>query len=189
MKSYIIALSTLLFAVLPRSAEALEIQDDCCILRERFLLADVGLHVVNIGWATTLGNEQRSVFEASIGLYGAWTQTRNLFGVSGDAANIKATGGNLRLRYIWYRARQQKGLWLAPFVQVGGAQIRDDKAARDGAHLGFIGGVGAAVGYAWWIGDSWHLGLGVGGQFHVATGSPGFARLYPHFDILVSYRL
>jgi hypothetical protein len=136
MKSYIIALSTLLFAVLPRSAEALEIQDDCCILRERFLLADVGLHVVNIGWATTLGNEQRSVFEASIGLYGAWTQTRNLFGVSGDAANIKATGGNLRLRYIWYRARQQKGLWLAPFVQVGGAQIRDDKAARDGAHLG-----------------------------------------------------
>jgi hypothetical protein len=189
MKSYLIALSTLVLAALPRSAEALEIQDDCCILRERFLLADVGLHVVNIGWAITLGNEQRGVFQASMGLYGAWTQTRNLFGVSGDAANIKATGGNLRIRYVSYLEQHQHGLWIAWFLQGGGAQIRDAKAARDDAHLGFIGAVGAAAGYAWWLSDSWHLGLGVGGQFHVATGAPGFARLYPHFDILVSYRL
>jgi hypothetical protein len=160
-------------------------KDDCSDPPDRFLLADVGLHVVNVGWASTVDD---GVFQASMGLYGAWTQSRNLFGVSGNAANIKATGGNLRIRYVSYLEQHQQGLWIAWFLQGGAAIIRDDKAARDDAHLGFIGAVGAAAGYAWWLSDSWHLGLGVGGQFHVATGSPGFARLYPHFDILVSYR-
>jgi hypothetical protein len=193
MKAKFLALAVVIVVTVPSLAYPCVIRpgsDDVCETPPKhFVIADVGLHVVNVGWATTVDREKHGVFQLSAGVYGPWTQTGNVFGVSGDAVNINVIGANMRLRLVWYPGKHQHGLWVSPFAQAGAGRIHDEKAVRDVSHVGFVGSVGAAAGYAWGLGDAWHLAVGAGGQFHVATGSPGFARPYPHIDAIVSYRL
>ena len=116
----------------------------------RFWLADVGLHVVNVGFGLSLPTHtgpQHTVLQLSAGLYGAWTQTGNVFGVSGDAVDINATGAVVRARLVHYFGRDLAGVWVSPFAQAGAARLRDEKAVSDGAHVGAIGSIGATLGY------------------------------------------
>ncbi len=162
----------------------------CEVAPATFVIADVGLHVVNVGLARSVDRAQHLVVQVSAGLYGPWTQTGNVFGVSGDAIDIDVIGAVIRARLVWYPASKLRGIWLSTFGQAGAANIRDQTAQPDGAHVGLVASVGASVGYAWWLGSAhhWHVALGAGGQFHVAAGDPGFAQPYPHIDAIVGYR-
>ncbi len=162
----------------------------CEVAPATFVIADVGLHVVNAGLARSIDRAQRLVVQVSAGLYGPWTQTGDVFGLSGDAVDIDVIGAVMRARLVWYPAAKLHGIWLSPFAQAGAASIRDQTAQPDGAHVGFVASVGASVGYAWWLGAAhhWHLALGLGGQYHIAAGDPGFAQPYPHIDAIVGYR-
>ncbi len=155
-----------------------------------FVIADVGLHVVNVGIARTIDRAQHLVVQVSTGLYGPWTQTSNVFGVSGDAVDIDVLGIVMRARLVWYPAANLHGFWVSPFGQAGAANIRDQKTDPDNSHIGLVASIGAAAGYAWWLdrAQHWHIALGAGGQFHIAAGEPGFARPYPHIDAIVGYR-
>lgn len=162
----------------------------CEVAPATFVIADVGLHVVNVGLARSVDRAQQLVVQVSAGLYGPWTQTGNVFGVSGDAIDIDVIGAVIRARLVWYPASKLRGIWLSTFGQAGAANILDQTAQPDGAHVGLVASVGASVGYAWWLGSAhhWHVALGAGGQFHVAAGDPGFAQPYPHIDAIVGYR-
>lgn len=154
---------------------------------ETLVVADVGLHVINIG-ITRLVNRHLA-WGASAGLHGVWSQTINFFGVSGDARHVDVLGGVLRGRLLWYPGEKFAGLWLGPFAQAGAARIGDDRTSD--THIGAVYSFGAVVGYSWWLGDDyrWQLAAGIGAQFHGATGEPGYARPYPHIDAMISYRL
>ncbi|HPH65887.1 MAG TPA: hypothetical protein PLF40_09090 [Kofleriaceae bacterium] len=190
-----VAVIAMAHAATPAHACAVNSQCNKSLERQqRFWLADVGLHVVNVGFGMSLATRTGplpTVLQVSVGLYGAWTQTGNVFGVSGDAADINATGAVARVRLVHYFGRDLAGVSVSAFAQAGAARIRDEKAVPDGAHVGAIGSIGATLGYGWWLSDEsrWHLAVGAGVQAHVAGGNPGFARLYPQLDAIVSYRM
>lgn len=162
----------------------------CDMPASTFVIADVGLHVVNVGVARTVDRAQQLVVQLSAGLYRPWTQTDNIFGISGDARDIEAIGAVMRARLVWYPASKLHGFWVSTFGQAGAANLRDRTSQPDGAHVGLVASIGASGGYAWWIGGAhhWHLALGLGGQLHFAAGDPGFAQPYPQIDAIVGYR-
>ncbi len=155
---------------------------------ETLVVADVGLHVVNVGLTRLV--TRHLAWGASAGLHGTWSQTINALGVSGSAEHVDVVGAVLRGRLMWFPGERFSGLWLGPFAQAGAARIRDDRATAD-SHVGGVYAFGAVVGYSWWLGaaERWQIAAGLGVQFHGATGEPGYARLYPHIDAMVSYRL
>ncbi len=162
----------------------------CDAAPSTFVIADVGLHVVNVGIARTLGRAQHLLLQVSAGLYSPWTQTDDVLGLAGDAIDIDVIGAVMRARLVWYPAKQLRGFWVSGFGQAGAANMRDQKSEPDGAHVDLVASIGASAGYAWWLGRAhhWHLALGVGGQFHLAVGDPGFAQPYPNIDAIVGYR-
>ena len=145
---------------------------------KNIVLADVGLHVIGLGYQRTVAPWLALQADADV-IYSPWTLNLDLFGdYDGDVA-----GSVLRLRPVFYpSASAPDGLWISPFVQAGPA-----RATRDGEkESGFVAAGGASVGYAGRLGPV-HLAGGVGGQYHVARieggdDAPSFAGLYPTID-------
>lgn len=155
------------------------------------LVADLGLHVVAVGYQRTLS--PRLALQASTGLYGPWTVNDNVLGNGGGDHDPPGDviGAMLRARaFVFILGDAPGGLWLSPFAQVGlvTATVRGEAA------LGPAWAAGASVGYTFRLGPRWLLALGLGAQYHVAAPGggasfPGFARVSPTVDINVGYAL
>lgn len=153
------------------------------------LVADLGLHVVALGYQHTL--DCQLTLQASAGLYAPWTVDRDVLDLGGGnrkaAADIR--GGMIRGRFFafpWGKA--PTGPWLSPFAQVGFASGTVNDASSSGGAFA----AGASLGYTFELTPTWLLGLGVGGQYHLvsldrSTDYPGFLRFGPTLDINVDY--
>jgi hypothetical protein len=171
--------------------------------RRTVILADLGLHIVAVGVQRLVS--PRVSLQASAGLYVPWTQTKDVFGVSGDdhAADTGGSlrrsgdpqGGMIRLRPFVYlgpgsEGRGLRGLWVSPFIQGGWVTADRNGTSRTGP----AAALGATVGYAWLIADRVHLSLGAGLQVHAARvpggdGFPSFFQPFPTADISLGYAL
>lgn len=162
-----------------------------CDARPNVLLADLGLHVVNVGYQRTVGCHVS--LQVSAGLYGPWTINGNVLGLGGGDHSppgdvIGAVG---RLRAFFYLTGDAPGgLWVSPFVQGGPVFATRGDIVIDGSAIA----AGASVGYAFTLGQRFLLSLGLGVQYNRAsfensTAFPGFSRVSPTVDINVGYRL
>lgn len=145
---------------------------------KNIVLADLGLHVIAVGFQRTLS--PHVALSVSAGLYDPWTVTDKV----GDLR-----GGVLRLRpYFFLSDEAPRGAWISPFIQ-GGA-VRGD---RDGAtKVGATAALGASIGYAALFWDVLHVSLGLGGQIHTAKLSggdapPSFYTAGIHVDGTIGY--
>jgi len=159
-----------------------------CAARPNALVADLGQHVVNVGYERIVGCYVR--VQASAGLYVPWTVDNNVFGLSGRATSGEVSGLDLRVRsFVHPLGGAPHGLWVSPFAQVGVV----GSPHGGGAFAGLAYAVGLSVGWTWLLGERVLLGLGLGAQYHVVTfdggaGFPGFAGLWPTVDINVGWR-
>ncbi len=161
-----------------------------CGERPNALVADLGMHVVNVGYQRTLGCYLAA--QASAGLYVPWNVNLNVLGLGeehdppGDVAGFVA-----RARvFVFPLGGAPAGLWVSPFAQ--GGVVRGTRGGETLTGAAFAAGL--SVGWTWRLGARWLLGLGFGGQYHTASfeGSaafPGFARFSPTVDINVAYAL
>ncbi|MDP2308508.1 MAG: hypothetical protein Q8P18_20985 [Pseudomonadota bacterium] len=156
-------------------------------LPEHLLLADIGLHVVGVGYQHTIG--PRLAAQVALEAYTPWTQNIDLLGLSGAAATGDTNGAVVRARaYVYPFGAAPTGLWVSPFAQAGvGWATRDEQR-----EAGPLWAAGASVGYAGLVGRHFHLTFGLGAQYHTATypggaGSPSFSRFYPTLDGSVGY--
>ncbi len=158
--------------------------------RDGALVADLGLHVVAVGYQRTLA--PRLVLQASAGLYGPWTVNDNVLGNGGGDHDPPGDviGAMVRARaFVFVLGDAPSGLWISPYAQLGLVTA----TVRGSAALGPAWAAGASVGYTFALGSRWLLGLGAGAQYHVAApdGSasfPGFSRWSPTVDINVAWR-
>lgn len=157
--------------------------------RPNAVVADLGMHVVNIGYQRTLN--RRVALQASAGLYAPWTVNSNVFGLAGGDHDPPGDviGAVLRGRaFVFLVGAAPGGLWVSPFAQAG--VVTATVAGR--AQLGPTWAVGVSAGYTFVIARRVLIALGLGAQYHVAApaGSavfPGFARFSPTVDINVGY--
>ncbi len=161
-----------------------------CGERPAAAVADLGLHVVNLGYQRSFGCYL--TLQATAGLYVPWMVTNDVFGLGGGRDGSIAVGAvALRTRaFIHPLGSAPSGLWVSPFVQGGLARA----AAPTGDLIGSAFAAGVSVGWTWRLGARWLLGLGLGAQYHRAsfqgsTDAPGFSRIGPTVDINVAYRL
>jgi hypothetical protein len=140
---------------------------------ENMVLADVGLHVVGIGYQRTIAPSVALQLDAES--YTPWTQEDTFFEVQGFV---------VRARPIFYKALAPTGWWLSPFAQAGvGSASRGS---------GLVWAVGASVGYAWLAWERLHIAIGVGAQYDQAripggSGRPAFQELWPQLDGTIGY--
>jgi hypothetical protein len=151
------------------------------------VLADLGLHVVGIGYQRTLTPFVSAQLAAES--YTPWTQNIDLGGLSGQEYKSDLAGIVIRARSFFYPSGSAPaGFWISPFAQGGIGW-----ATRNGERrVGPVWAVGASAGYAVLVGPGIHLSLGLGGQYHVASipggdGIPSFARFYPTLDGSIGY--
>lgn len=152
------------------------------------VLADLGMHVVGLGYQRTLA--PRLAVQIDADFYSPWTQNFDVLGLGlpgaprGDLEGFIARG-----RAFYYPfASAPAGLWLSPFAQYGLGW-----ATRAGERrLGSMWAAGAAVGYAFRPSRSVVFALGAGAQYHAAhvlggEGVPSFGRFYPTLDVNLGY--
>ncbi len=141
-------------------------------------LADLGLHVVGVGYQRTL--RPWVAVQASTGLYSPWTQ----YDEPGDMLGVF-----LRTRAFFHPLRgAPAGLWISPFAQYGLGSTKDGNERR----LSAIWGVGASAGWSLLLGQRVLIAIGGGAQYHSVdplgvTGKPGFAKLGPTLDGNLGY--
>ncbi|HMV69041.1 MAG TPA: hypothetical protein PKA64_19495 [Myxococcota bacterium] len=149
------------------------------------ILADLGLHVIGLGYQRTL--TPHVALQGDLDLWVPWTQNIDpfhLLGVEGDAA-----GFVLRARPVFFPfGAAPLGMWISPFVQGGPARGTRDGEVRFGS--GWAGGL--SVGYAGVVAKHLHLSVGAGGQYHAAiipggSSSPSFHNVFPTVDLTVGY--
>ncbi|HEY0253411.1 MAG TPA: hypothetical protein VGC41_17875, partial [Kofleriaceae bacterium] len=99
---------------------------------ENLVLADLGLHVVGIGYQRTIS--PRVALQIDADSYTPWTQEDEFFEVQGAV---------LRVRPVFYADLAPRGWWLSPFAQAGVGTA--DRGS------GLVWAVGATVGYAWLV--------------------------------------
>lgn len=154
------------------------------------IVADLGLHVINVGYQRTLGCYV--VAQSSAGLYGPWTVNSNVLGLGGGDQNPPGDviGFVVRARaFVFPLGHAPGGLWISPYVQ-GGPVV----GTRGGEkHVGPAFASGLSVGWTFRLGERVLLGLGLGGQYHRtsfagSTARPGFALFGPTVDINVGVR-
>ncbi len=159
-----------------------------CDERPGALVADLGLHVVNVGYDRSLGCAVS--VQVSAGLYVPWFVNEDLFGLGGgDAREVRGTVLRARL-FLHPEDAGRPGFWVSPFVQ-GGVVMAPRGAERV---TGVAVAVGMSAGYTWALSSRWLLSLGGGAQVHAAlfdgrSAWPGFAGVAPHVDINVDYAL
>jgi hypothetical protein len=140
---------------------------------ENLVIADLGLHVVGVGYQRTVApNVAVQVCAES---YTPWTQEDQFFEVQGAV---------LRARPVIYKDRAPRGWWLSPFAQVGVV------SAERGS--GAAWAIGASLGYAWLVADHVHIAVGAGAQYdqaRISGGSsrPAFAEVWPQLDGTIGY--
>lgn len=161
-----------------------------CGERPGALVADLGLHVVNVGYQRAIGCYV--TLQATAGLYVPWMVSGDVLGLGGGRDGSVTVGGlGVRARaFVHPFGDAPSGLWISPFVQ--GGVVRADPPTGDLFGPAFAAGL--SVGWTWRLGERWLLGLGLGAQYHRAsfegsTSAPGFSRLGPTVDINVAYRL
>ena len=161
-----------------------------CRRHPNAIVADLGLHVINLGYQRTLGCHV--VLQSSAGLYGPWTVNSNVLGLGGGAQNPAGDviGFVVRGRaFIFPLGHAPGGLWISPYVQGGPVVGTRANEKRVGPALA----TGLSVGWTFRLGQRWLLGLGLGGQYHRvsfagSTARPGFSLFGPTVDINVGFR-
>jgi hypothetical protein len=161
-----------------------------CVARPNAVVADLGLHVISLGYQRTRGCVV--TVQASAGLYSPWTVNSNVLGLAGADHDPPGDviGFALRARaFVHPFGTAPGGLWVSPFVQAGPVRATVGGVASGG----LAAAAGLSVGWTWLLGERWLLGLGLGAQYHTASfdGSaafPGFARFSPTVDINVAFR-
>src|SRR4051794_28015187 len=82
------------------------------------VLADLGLHVVGVGFQRTLAPFVAAQLAAE--LYTPWTQNIDLGGLSGKQYRSDVSGYVLRARvFVYPRGTGPAGPWASPFAQLG----------------------------------------------------------------------
>lgn len=171
-----------------RDVRADEAAHDAKALHADMLVADLGQHVVGVGYQRSTSRWVGAQIVAAY--YQPWTQNIDFLGLSG-AAN---TGGDLRgaigrVRVFFHPfGSAPTGLWISPFAQAGvGWGLRNDTRVA-----GPVSAAGVSAGYSALLGSSVLLGGGLGVQYHAAKipgggGPPRFSRYYPQVDIQLGY--
>ncbi len=136
------------------------------------VVADVGLHVVGLGFQRSFGPLLAVQLTGS--LYVPWTQQA---GIAGLIARLRV--------FVYPSAHAPTGLWLSPFVQAGVVNQTVDGATQTGATLA----AGASLGWAWLLFRHLQLAIGVGAQYHAAkfARAPGFDGLHPQVEANLGY--
>jgi hypothetical protein len=164
-------------------------EPDECDRLPNALVADLGLHVVSLGFQRTLGCAV--VMQASFGIYRPWTVNLDVLGMGDDGPEDgDVSGWVLRSRpFVFPLGQAPTGFWLSPFGQLGPAS-----ATRDGKDVsGATYAAGLSAGYTFALGERFLLALGAGAQYHVArldgsTAFPGYSRVAPTGDLNLDYR-
>lgn len=139
------------------------------------VLADLGLHVVGVGYQRRFGDYVAG--QVSFNLWVPWTMNANFLGLSGVEDKGTRSGVVARGRAFFYPEGEAPiGPWVSPFVQVGAAQYAKAQ--------GLTEAVGAAVGWSWLLVRRVLLALGLGIQYHLGL---DFSRLYLHADINLGF--
>lgn len=161
-----------------------------CTEKPNAIVADLGLHVINIGYQRTFGCY--FVAQSSAGLYGPWTVNSNVLGLGGGEQNPPGDviGFVVRGRvFVFPLGHAPGGFWISPYVQGGPVS-----ATRSGEKLvGPAFASGLSLGWTFRLGERVLLGLGLGGQYHrtAFAGSaarPGFSLFGPTVDINLGVR-
>jgi hypothetical protein len=157
-------------------------------LAERLLIADLGQHVVGIGYQHKVSRWIGAQITASY--YQPWTQNIDFLGLSGEANKGGDLRGVITRGRVFFHpfGEAPTGLWISPFVQAGVGW-----GVRDGVRrAGPVSAAGASVGYSALLGGPVLLGGGLGLQYHAAKipggdGPPRFSRFYPQVEIQLGY--
>lgn len=186
ISSYAIALATLFGAVCAQAAP----NESPCAVKPNAVVADLGLHVISLGYQRTIGCYL--VGQGSAGLYGPWTVNSNVLGLGGGDQKPEGDVIGFALRgrvFVFPFAHAPTGFWISPYMQGGPVS-----GTRNGQKLvGPAFASGLSVGWTFRFGERVLLGLGVGGQYHRAsfagsTARPGFSLFGPTVDINLGVR-
>lgn len=171
-----------------RNAHADEPEPPPAPVAEHMLVADLGQHVVGLGYQRMTSPWIAAQVTASY--YQPWTQNIDFLGLSGEAnkgGDLRGVIGRVRV-FVHPFGTAPTGLWISPFAQAGvGWGLRNgDRRA------GPVSAVGVSVGYSALLGRAVLLGGGLGLQYHAAKipggdGPPRFSRYYPQVDIQLGY--
>lgn len=145
---------------------------------KNIIVADVGLHVVGLGYQRSLSPQVAIQLTAS--LYVPWTQSA----VGAEKTQVAGIIGRLRL-FVYPDARAPRGFWLSPFLQAGVANETRDSVVQQGT----VWAAGASVGWAWLPWNRISIALGAGVQYHSGKFpvGPGFERFYPQVEANLGY--
>lgn len=145
---------------------------------KNMVLADLGLHVIGVGYQRTLA--RRFALQISANFYAPWTQFKE---------PLAMAGGILRARgFVHPLGAAPAGLWVSPFAQYGIVSAERTGGRRIGSAWAF----GASVGYTLLLGRRVAIAVGGGAQYHASyvfggVGGPAFARLAPTVDLNLGY--
>jgi len=161
-----------------------------CAEKPNAIVADLGLHVINIGYQRTFGCY--IVGQSSAGLYGPWTVNSNVLGLGGGEQNPAGDviGFVIRGRvFVFPLGHAPGGFWISPYVQ--GGPVSGTRNAEKLVGPAFASGL--SLGWTFRLGERVLLGLGLGGQYHRtsfsgSTARPGFSLFGPTVDINVAVR-
>lgn len=185
----ILAIVLSLFAPASAHAQAPE------VYRPNVILADLGLHVISLGYQRTV--DRFLSLQVSAGLYVPWLINGNVGGLAGEDPQPQrgVQGGVLRLRcFLHPFGRAPGGPWVSPYAQLGLVSGQRELETV----LGSAFAVGLSIGWAFRIRERWLVSLGAGGQLHRAafagpaggpgsTEAPGFVRFGPTIDLNTGY--
>ena len=157
-------------------------------LAEHLLIADLGQHVVGVGYQHTVSRWIGA--QIAVSYYQPWTQNIDLLGLSGEANKGGDLRGVITRGRVFFHPFGEApiGLWISPFVQAGVGWGQRDGTRRAGP----VSAAGASVGYSALLGGPVLLGGGLGVQYHAAKipggeGPPRFSRFYPQVEIQLGY--
>lgn len=161
-----------------------------CAEKPNAIVADLGLHVINVGYQRTFGCYFAA--QSSAGLYGPWTVNSNVLGLGGGDQNPPGDviGFVVRGRvFVFPLGHAPGGFWISPYIQGGPVS-----GTRTGEKLvGPAFASGLSLGWTFRLGERVLLGLGLGGQYHRTSfarspARPGFSLFGPTVDINLGVR-
>lgn len=147
-------------------------------LPKNVIVADVGLHVVGVGFQRSFTSQLAVQLTAS--LYVPWTQSA----VGAEQTQVAGIIGRLRL-FVYPGGAAPRGFWMSPFFQAGAANETRDGVVQRGVVLAG----GASAGWAWLPWNRVPLAVGFGVQYHVGKFplGPGFERFWPQVEAILGY--
>lgn len=162
----------------PRNAEP--------AIASHVLLADLGLHVVGVGYQVNLAPWLAG--QVALDGYVPWTENFHVLGPKG-APRTDVAGLIVRQRLFFHPlGHAPEGPWISPFAQYGLVFAKRDGDKRVG---GTVAG-GLSAGWSFLLLRHLVIGLGGGAQYNAAhvpggRGSPSFGAVRPTVDILLGY--